>query len=324
LNQCYGHDIGGFEGPQPSPELLVRWVQLGIYSSRFAINCFKTTPENNNVGDVIEPWMYPETTSIVRKALRRRYEMIPYVYSLALESHMTASPPQRWTGWGYESDPEVWKSQLLKDGETQYWLGDSLLIGGVYEPGSAVARMYLPGAGEDTLYLNMNKPQQYVTAGQWIDVESKWDESIPVFAKVGGALPVGLPEQTLSPGEVENPASLPADDYRAVELFPGPGNECPRSYSNCWYEDDGISPAPATVSSFTIAYSWNSSDVEVTYKESFQGNLVPAWEKLHIILPPGDSRQVSLNGQKMTHVSADDEGRQKYVSSGLRDRSAKL
>ena len=28
--QCYGHNIGGFEDPQPSPELLVRWIQLRI------------------------------------------------------------------------------------------------------------------------------------------------------------------------------------------------------------------------------------------------------------------------------------------------------
>lgn len=28
--QCYGHDIGGLEGPQISKELLLRWVQLGI------------------------------------------------------------------------------------------------------------------------------------------------------------------------------------------------------------------------------------------------------------------------------------------------------
>lgn len=34
LMQCYGHDIGGFEGPQPGPELLLRWVQQGIYSPR--------------------------------------------------------------------------------------------------------------------------------------------------------------------------------------------------------------------------------------------------------------------------------------------------
>ncbi|KAH9828116.1 glycoside hydrolase family 31 protein, partial [Teratosphaeria destructans] len=143
LLQCYGHDIGGFEGPQPSPELLLRWVQLGCHSPRFAINCYKTT-QDSFVGDVIEPWMYPEITLHVRRAIKRRYEILPYLYSLMLKSHLTAVPPQRWTGWGYERDPEIWRSQTLKDGDTQYWLGDSLLIGGVYEPDVTAADVYLP------------------------------------------------------------------------------------------------------------------------------------------------------------------------------------
>ncbi len=157
LLQVYGHDIGGFEGPQPSPELLVRWVQLGIHSPRFAINCYKTCPEDNSVGDVIEPWMYPEVTPIIRAAIKRRYELMPYIYSLALESHLTASPAQRWVGWGYEDDPNVWTSELLR-GEEQYWLGDSLLIGGVYESGLSEAKLYLPKTSSNACgFLDLNK-----------------------------------------------------------------------------------------------------------------------------------------------------------------------
>ena len=33
LLQCFGEDIAGFEGPQPTPELLLRWIQLGIHST---------------------------------------------------------------------------------------------------------------------------------------------------------------------------------------------------------------------------------------------------------------------------------------------------
>lgn len=300
LLQCYGHDIGGFEGPQPTPELLVRWIQLGIYSSRFAINCFKTSPDNNNVGEVIEPWMFPSTTDVIRRAIKRRYELIPYLYSLALESHTTASPPQRWTGWGYESDPEVWKSPTLTDGETQYWLGDSILIGGVYEPGVSSSRIYLPKGtdGNDTApqYLNLNAPYQYLSSGEWHDIGSKWDESIPVIAKVGGAVPVGKPCQTLSAGEDANPAELPADDYRAVEIFPGPGNSGERAYSNSWYEDDGISPAPAKISTFVISYGWSEAEIRVAFEQRLQEGYSPAWKGLSIILPAGDKRDVYFDG----------------------------
>ena len=33
-----GHDVGGFAGPPPEPELLVRWVQNGCFHPRFTIH----------------------------------------------------------------------------------------------------------------------------------------------------------------------------------------------------------------------------------------------------------------------------------------------
>ncbi|KAF1925638.1 glycoside hydrolase family 31 protein [Didymella exigua CBS 183.55] len=298
LMQCYGHDIGGFEGPQPSPELLVRWCQQGIYSSRFAINCFKTSPENNLVGDVIEPWMYPETTPLVRDIIKRRYELIPYLYSLALHSHVTATPPQRWVGWGYEKDPEVWTNKILIDGETQYWLGDSLLVGGVFKPGASTAKVYLPkdpaDPGLQFLDLN-NKPQTYYKAGQWIEVSARWNESIPVLAKVGSAVPVGRPEQTLAIGDKSNPANLPADDYRAVEIFPPKGSSNGKWFKTTWYEDDGISPPPASISTFELRYTTTEDTVEVELDKKLQPGFEPAWKDLVVILPVGDQRQVLLN-----------------------------
>ncbi|KAF2194412.1 glycoside hydrolase family 31 protein [Zopfia rhizophila CBS 207.26] len=314
LMQCYGHDIGGFEGPQPSPELLVRWIQLGIYSSRFAINCFKTSPGNNNIGDVIEPWMYPETTSIVREAIRRRYELIPYLYSLSLESHMTASPPQRWTGWGYEGDPEVWNNRILTDGETQYWLGDSLLVGGVFEAGASTSAVYLPkDVGNPELeYLDVNQPRLYFSAGQWVEIVSKWQESIPVLARVGGAVPVGKPYQTLSVGEDTNPANLPLDDYRAVEIFPPAASSNGREYVNIWYEDDGISPPPAKISSFTIRYSCDENSVSVTYEEGLCDGFVPAWNSLVVILPNGDNRPVSFSGKHTESLGVNERNRLRF------------
>ncbi|KXJ90216.1 glycosyl hydrolases family 31-domain-containing protein, partial [Microdochium bolleyi] len=162
LLQCYGHDIGGFEGPQPTPEHLVRWIQLGVHSPRFTINCYKTSPQDNLIGDVIEPFQYPSTTPIIRKAVRRRYELVPYTYSQALLSHRDATPPQRWTGWGYENDPEVWTKKIYQ-GDTQFWFGDALMIAGVYEPGDSTARVYLPDSnGSDPGYLNTNAPYQFL------------------------------------------------------------------------------------------------------------------------------------------------------------------
>ncbi|KAI9708362.1 MAG: hypothetical protein M1820_004066 [Bogoriella megaspora] len=294
LLQCYGHDIGGFEGPQPSPELLLRWVQLGIYSPRFAINCYKTSPADNTVGDVIEPWMYPEIVPEVREAIKTRYKLIPYLYSLHSESHLFAIPPQRWVGWGYETDPEVWTNRKLTDGEEQYWLGDSLLIGGVYEPGVTKAKMYLPKReGETEGYYNVNEPFQYLQPGQWVDIHSAWKASIPVLAKAGTILIGGRPEQTVAPSDTKNEAELPEDDHRYVAAFPPPGSSNGKAYTSTWYDDDGISLKP-NISKFHFAMSCTESEIKVSFSPDVANVFRPPWLKnaIEIFLPEGDRRKV--------------------------------
>ncbi|KAH6669850.1 neutral alpha-glucosidase [Halenospora varia] len=289
LLQCYGHDIGGFEGPQPTPELLLRWIQLGIHSPRFAINCFKTDENDNTIGGVIEPWMYPEITPLIRDAIKRRYELIPYLYSLMLESHVTALPPQRWIGWGYESDPEVWTPEVMA-GETQYWLGDTLLVGGVYEAGKNTARMYLPSKGsDDEGYFNLNS-NTYIPAGKWQDIASNWQDSIPLLARIGGAIVVGKNIQTRSSGDHRFPSTnVVEDDYRAVEIFPPPPDRNSRVYSYTWYEDDGIAAKPE-ISKFTLEYSCTSTDILVRLRKGRDNKYVPLWKELDIILPAGEER----------------------------------
>ncbi|MGP8243389.1 MAG: TIM-barrel domain-containing protein, partial [Bryobacteraceae bacterium] len=58
-----GHDVGGFAGPRPTPELLVRWVAAGIFLPRFSIHSW------NDDGTANEPWMYPEVTHMVRELI---------------------------------------------------------------------------------------------------------------------------------------------------------------------------------------------------------------------------------------------------------------
>ena len=317
LMQCYGHDIGGFEGPQPSPELLLRWVQLGCHSPRFAINCFKTGSDNS-VGDVIEPWMYPSITHLVRKAIKRRYAMIPYIYSQHLRSHKAALPPQRWTGWGYEADPEVWTTEIM-NGETQYWLGDALLVGGVYEPGVNRARVYLP-KGKDTEdgFLNLNAPFQHLAAGQWVDIDAEWHGAgIPLLARVGSAIPIGKDVQVVSPGEKVNEASLPLDDLRAVEIFPPPPSATnDKTYTSTWFEDDGVAAvAKNKVSQYTIEYSAGEDEIKVKFARDESSGFVAPWKNLVIVLPAGDSRSVSSQSQTVKEIGKDDKGRRQFELS---------
>ena len=94
-----GHDIGGFAGPRPDPELFVRWVQNGIFHPRFTIHSW------NNDGTVNEPWMYPDILPIIRAAIHLRYRLIPYLYSLLVEAAGTGHPIIRPMVYHFPHDP---------------------------------------------------------------------------------------------------------------------------------------------------------------------------------------------------------------------------
>ena len=254
--------------------------------------------------------MYEETTPLIRDTIKRRYELIPYLYSLMLESHSTAVPSQRWIGHGYESDPEVWTPKVMS-GETQYWLGDSLLVGGVYEPGEASATLYLPKKNDqDDGFINLNDPYQHLNAGQWVDIKSEWRKSIPLLAKVGGALIVGKNVQTRAPGDHAHPSpNVAEDDFRAVEIFPPKGES--RSYSVTWFEDDGIAARP-DISTFNVQYSSTASAVTVKVEAGKGNKYVPVWKELHIILPVGDERAVISRGEALCRAE-DSRGRAVFV-----------
>lgn len=77
----FGHDIGGFSGPAPEPELLIRWIQHGIFYPRFTIHSW------NDDKSVNTPWMYPEALETIQKAFDLRNELIPYIYQLCYQAH---------------------------------------------------------------------------------------------------------------------------------------------------------------------------------------------------------------------------------------------
>jgi len=70
-----GADVGGFFG-NPDAELLTRWYQLGAYYPFFRGHAHLETQRR-------EPWLFgPETTGRIRHAIRSRYAMLPYMYTL--------------------------------------------------------------------------------------------------------------------------------------------------------------------------------------------------------------------------------------------------
>uniref|UniRef100_A0A8B9BMW1 Glucosidase alpha, neutral C n=1 Tax=Anser brachyrhynchus TaxID=132585 RepID=A0A8B9BMW1_9AVES len=83
-----GADVGGFIG-DPEPELLVRWYQAGAYQPFFR-------GHSNMESKRREPWLFGEkNTQIIREAIRERYVLLPYLYTLFYRAYTEAEPVMR-------------------------------------------------------------------------------------------------------------------------------------------------------------------------------------------------------------------------------------
>jgi alpha-glucosidase len=109
-----GPDVGGFAGT-PSPELFAHWMGVG------ALLPFYRT-HNALHGDQ-EPWSFgaaAEESS--RVALRRRYRLLPYLYTLFHEASVDGLPVVRPVFFADPADPS------LREEDHAFLLGDDVLV----------------------------------------------------------------------------------------------------------------------------------------------------------------------------------------------------
>jgi hypothetical protein len=243
--------------------------------------------------------MYPSVTHLVRAAIKRRYELMPYIYSLTLESHLYGVPSQRWIGW-HSTDPEIWLNEELRGGEKQYWFGSDLMVAGVYERDHKTARVYLPSvedSGDDMGFVRLDSEMTFphYPSGAWVEAPAHWKSGIAVFAKCGSAIPIGKAEQTIAWGEARDeyyPAqSLRKDNWRGVEIYPPLGDHKERLFGSTWYEDDGVSE-DTPIFSFSLRYRCGEKSIFVSFEEDCPTDARPLWEELHILVPPSEERNI--------------------------------
>ncbi len=207
-----GCDVGGFAGPSPSAELLVRWVQNGIFQPRFSIH------SSNDNNTVTEPWMYGETyTALIRDAIRLRYALFPYLYALMRQAHETGVPILRPLIYEFQDDRAC-------DGEDcSFMFGPALLVANVVEEGATTRSVYLP-AGCDWFEWSGRKRH---AGGSTVTVDVDL-ATIPMFIRDGSFLPT-------APGLT----SLLGDKIDTLECLVAPGRDARFTL----YEDDGVSNA---------------------------------------------------------------------------------
>ncbi|OUC81260.1 glycosyl hydrolase, partial [Streptomyces swartbergensis] len=166
-----GPDIGGFDG-DPSPELYLRWFQLGAYLPLFRTHASLRAGRR-------EPWEFgAEVLEHARVALVERRRLLPYFVTLAHLARRTGAPYVRPLWW---AAPE---ERALRDCGDAFLLGDCLLVAPVLDPGADRRAVQLPrGRWYDTV-----TEQAYEGPAQVL-VDAPLSR-IPVFAREGAVIPV--------------------------------------------------------------------------------------------------------------------------------------
>ncbi|WP_326751625.1 glycoside hydrolase family 31 protein [Streptomyces hirsutus] len=164
-----GPDVGG-TGGNPSPELYLRWLQLGVH-----LPLLRTRAGAGHR----EPWEFgAEVLAHARAALVERRRLRPYLVTLSHLARRTGAPCVRPLWW---SAPE---ERALRDCEDAFLLGDSLLVAPVLVAGAERRTVRLPGGRwyETATGRAFDGPARIV-------VDAPLDR-IPVFARAGAVIPV--------------------------------------------------------------------------------------------------------------------------------------
>ncbi|MFE0039859.1 glycoside hydrolase family 31 protein [Streptomyces sp. NPDC059015] len=166
-----GPDVGGFDG-SPSPELFLRWFQLGSFLPLFRTHAAIGAGRR-------EPWEFgPRVLGHARAALLERERLRPYFVTLAQLARLTGAPYVRPLWWNAPTD------RALRDCEDAFLLGDALLVAPVLEPGADRRAVRLPrGRWYDTV-----TGEAFEGPGQVL-LEAPLSR-IPVLARAGSVVPV--------------------------------------------------------------------------------------------------------------------------------------
>ncbi len=185
-----GSDVGGF-GSDTTPELLIRWCQLGAISPFFRNHYAKGTRNQELFA------FGQETMDACRVALDLRYHLLPYIYDLAHEE----MPLLRPLVLEYPDDP------LCRELTDQCMLGDRLLAAPVMTPGVTARAVYLPKG----VWYDYYTGKRYV-GGKYVLAEAPLTR-MPLFAKAGAVIPAA----------VGKPQSVEDITQVVLEVFPGNG-----------------------------------------------------------------------------------------------------
>ena len=169
----WSHDIGGFE-QTASADVYKRWCAFGLLSSHSRLH---------GSTSYRVPWLFDEEAChVLRKFVRLKCSLMPYLYGQAVKAHKEGIPMMRPM---FLEFPEDLTCEML---DRQYMLGDSLLVAPVFKESGEVS-YYLP-EGVWTDYLT----GEIQEGGRWYTRVCDYFH-LPLLVREGTILPVGIDEE---------------------------------------------------------------------------------------------------------------------------------
>lgn len=270
-----GCDIGGFYGPAPEEELFVRWVQNGIFQPRFSIH------STNTDNTVTEPWMYYGSKDLVRDAIKFRYALSPYLYSLMRRAAVKGLPIMEPLLSAFQDDEKTYSEDI------NFMEGDSLLVANVVDKGAKDKKIYFPKGYK--FYDFYNRTEYEGGSEVTVSVELC---SIPLFIKEGGIVPV-------AENKIDN---LTNDKVTDLKLMCAPSSKAGQITSFELYDDDG-STMEYKDGKYLLTNITMTSGEKVTLDFKTEGSYESSVDNMHIDMIHRQSSPfwVTVDGREVPH-----------------------
>ncbi|OXV05272.1 hypothetical protein Egran_06960 [Elaphomyces granulatus] len=177
----FGVDTCGFYG-NSDMELCSRWMQLSAFFPFY---------RNHNVlaANPQEPYVWASVIDSSKTAMKIRYALLPYLYTLFYLAHTTGSTVMRALSWEFPNDPS------LASIDTQFLLGPSLMVVPVLEPQMDTVKGIFPGVGTGENWYDWYTQEVFdAQPGVNTTIAAPLGH-IPVFVRGGSVLPMQQPAQ---------------------------------------------------------------------------------------------------------------------------------
>ncbi len=238
----WSHDIGGHCAGSFDEELMVRWLQFGVFSPIMRLH------STSNMFNGKEPWNYGENAEkIMKKYMLLRHQLIPYLYTENWNCHNNNTVLSRPMYYEY---PQCKESYEMPN---QYYFGEKLIVSPITAPciselGMGKTIVWLPE--KDKFYYDYFTGMCY-RGGRKLPMFRSLNE-VPVLVEAGTIIPLVDEKEA-----VKNGTLLP--NNMELKIFAGDNG----AYS--MYEDDGVSMKYSEGAYFMTNFevSWNSKVVTV-------------------------------------------------------------